>query len=472
MSVALLITLAATVLPGSGHLLLRRRVGGVILVGFALLLGGLTLFLLEIPRSGLLEYLLSTQVLRFVILGCAVVAVLWVAVILRTYRLARPAGVGAGRRLIGGFVVLLLCLTATAPFAYGAYLANSQRNLLNALFPDTVSDPAFAKPRINVFLIGSDAGEGRTGTRTDTMVVASIDTRSGRTTLFSLPRNLQYAQFPPGSAAAEQFPRGFRGPNTSDYLLNAVYTQGLDDPALAPPGPSDDPGLNLLTSSVGYMLGLDLDYYVEINMEGFASIIEALGGLDVDVGPEPIPMGGIGASGQQVRPFAYIPAGRQHLNGEQVLWYARSRTYSSDYERMGRQRCLIQYLVDQKSPIDVLRNFQAVANAATDSLSTNIPRDVLRALVSVSDDTTSRELESVAFDPNLPDASEPDGRFDINDPNVAYMRQLVQDVLAQRTPPAGPPPTTSAAPDRRPGPSTAPPPSPAPTSLELACGTP
>jgi len=461
---ALLITLAATVLPGSGHVLLRRRAGFVILGSFVLL-GGAAIFLLQIPKSGLLEYVFSTRVLRIVIISCAVLALLWVAVILRTYYLARPRRLDGGHRAVGALVVLVLCLAVITPFGYGAYLANSQRNLLNALFPNstTSSDTAaIAKPRINVMLIGSDAGPDRIGTRTDTMVVASIDTRSGRTTLFSLPRNLESAQFPPGSPMDERYPNGFND------LLNAVYTFGKENPQLAPAAPSGDPGLNLLTSSVGSMLGLNLDYYVEINMQGFASIIEALGGLDVDVGPNPIPVGGIGPFGEVRRPSGYIPAGRQHLNGEQALWYARSRTNSSDYDRMGRQRCLIQYLVDQKSPIDVLRNFQAVATAATDSLSTNIPQDVLRALASVPDDTKGRQLESVAFDPNLPDPNEPNGRFDIGRPNFDYMRQVVRDVIEQRTGPPGVPSSTRTSPNGRT--SAAPQVSPAPTSLEQACG--
>jgi LCP family protein required for cell wall assembly len=447
---------------------MRRRAGLAILIGLVLLLAGATIFLLQVPRSGLLDYVLSTSVLRTVIIGCAVLALAWIAVVLRTYRLARPEQLDRGRRALGAVVVAVLCLAVITPFGYGAYLANSQRNLLNALFPNATSSndtAALAKPRINIMLIGSDAGPDRVGTRTDTMLVASLDTHTGRTTLFSLPRNLESAPFPPGSPMAQQFPNGFND------LLNAVYTYGQENHQLAPAAPSGDPGINLLMSSAGYMLGLSLDYYVEINMQGFSSIIEALGGLDVDVGPNPIPMGGIGAFGGEVTPFGYIPAGHQHLNGEQALWYARSRTNASDYDRMGRQRCLLQYLVDQKSPIDVLRNFQAVATAATNSLSTNIPQDVLRALVAVSGDGAARQLESIAFDPNLPDLSTPDGHFNIGDPNFTYMRQVVRDVIEQRTGPTAPPSSSST--PTRPSPnartSTAPQAAPAPTSLEASC---
>src|SRR6185312_8556933 len=133
---------------------------------------------------------------------------------------------------------------------------------------------AIAKPRLNVLLVGSDAGPARTGARTDTMMLASIDTTTGRTTLFALPRNIGYAQFPPDSPMALKFPKGFHDPAdplSGDYLLNAVYAWGLDHPQDAPTTPTTSPGLNLLEQSVAYMLGVDIDYYVEVNMAGFAS---------------------------------------------------------------------------------------------------------------------------------------------------------------------------------------------------------
>lgn len=333
-----------------------------------------------------------------------------------------------------------------------------------------------------MLLLGSDAGPDREGTRTDTMMVASIDTRSGRTTLFGLPRNIGNAQFPPGSAMAREFPDGFRDPaDPGNYLLNAVYGYGHSYPELAPSGPTRDPGLNLLQSSISHMLGLPIDYYVEVDMTGFADIIDALGGLRVDVGPERIPIGGITPSGRQVRPDGYIEPGIQQLTGEQALDFARSRTGSTDYVRMGRQRCLIQDVLDQKSPTDLLTNFQAVATATMDNVSTNLPREVLPALVSLAGDAGAVPLGSVAFDPSLPDPKAPDGRFNPGRPDFPYMRQVVREAITRdpaAAPATSPVPTASAAPTTRPrsgGPATATPTTPlpttpaAPTSLAQSC---
>ncbi len=450
---ALGITAASALLPGTGHLLLRRRAGVYIVSAVALLLAAAVAAVLLLPRSTLLESLLSTRVLRLLIIGCVLGALAWVAVIVRTYHLARPRRLHTGQRLLGVLVVTALCVAVVAPFGLAASLTNEHRDLLDTLFPSEDTTGTLTQPTVNVLLVGSDAGPDRIGTRADTLVVTNIDTRTGRTVLFGLPRNLGYAQFPPDSAIAEEFPDGFHdpsNPSSTDYLLNAVYTYGNDHPDLTPPGPSADPGLNLLLSTVSYMLGLDIDYYVQVNMQGFASIIDALGGLDVDVGPDRIPMGGIGLYGQAVRPFGYIEPGRQHLNGDEALWFARSRTNSTDYARMGRQRCLIQFLVEQKSPTDVLSNFRSVAVATTSNVDTNVPQSVLPALAKLVDKPKGRALESISFDPSLPDPNEPNGYFNTSRPDVDYMREVVRNVLDPGSVAAPTPTITRSAPSRSP----------------------
>ena len=314
---ALLTTLLSTLVPGAGHLALRRyRTGAAIMAAFVLGLLTLLVLTLRADRSDLIGTLLSSRTLVGGAIGLLVAALAWMAVIVRTYLLARPTGLRTGQRLLGAGAVAVLCLTVAAPLGFGAELANSQRQLLERLFPSlsggTPAAEAIGKARLNVLLVGSDAGPDRRGTRTDTMMVASVDTHTGRTILFGLPRNLQRVPFPLGSPMAREFPQGFHNPSdplSGDYLLNAVYAYAHSYPQVAPAGPTTDPGLNLLHSTVETMLGLKLDYYVEVNMAGFAAIIDALGGLTVDVGPEPLPVGGITPTGRHVKPDRYIPAG-------------------------------------------------------------------------------------------------------------------------------------------------------------------
>jgi len=458
---ALLATAASTVLPGSGHLMLhRRRTGAVVLGLFVFGVALLVVLALTAPRAQLLENLLSSRTLVLAAGSCLAAAAAWMAVIVHAYLIGRPRRMRTGQQVLGVATVVALCLVVAAPLGLAAHLANSQRGLLNTLFPSGNAE-AIGKPRLNILLVGSDAGPDRTGTRTDTMMLASLDTRTGRATLFGLPRNIGFARFPPGSPMATRFPDGFHDdadPLSGNYLLNALYAYGHAYPELAPRGPTADPGLNLLQSSISYMLDLPVDYQIVVDMAGFASLIDALGGLRVDVGPERIPIGGIGPHGQSIRPQGYIEPGLQQLSGEQALAFVRSRTGSSDYVRMGRQRCLIQYLLDQKSPTDLLTNFQAVARATTDSVTTNIPRELLPALVELAGRKGSLQLESVAFDPNLPDPNEPDGKFSTYRPNVTYMREVVRqavDPAADPAPTARPTPSRSPAPAQDPAASTA-----------------
>ena len=358
---ALLAAAAATIAPGSGHLMLgHRRSGAAILGVFLAGLAAVVALLLTVPRANLIQTVLSSRSLIIGAAVCMVAALAWIGVIIRTYLIGRPAALDPGRRAIGALTVCCLCLLVAAPLGYGANVANSQRNLLETLFRGgdggTPAAEAIAKPRLNILLVGSDAGPDRTGARTDTMMVASIDTRTGRTTLFGLPRNIGYAQFPAGIADGREVPQGLPRPRptrtSGDYLLNAVYAWGHQHPERAdrpPPRPGPEPAApdGRATCSAR------LDYYVEVNMAGFASIIDALGGVTVDVGPEPLAHRRRPAR-RAARPAQRLRApGVQHLDGDQALAFARSRTRLRDYARMGRQRCLLQSILQQKSPTDV-----------------------------------------------------------------------------------------------------------------------
>ena len=479
LSAALGLTAASTALPGTGHLAMkRRRTGGLILGTLALVVATIGVLVLALRRSTLLTNLLSTTALTVIAIGLVVGGIGWIAQIARTYALARPRDMPLGKKIVGTGTAALLCLTIAVPFGFGVNVLNSQRGLLESLFKGGGTDAAEAlgKPRLNVLLLGSDAGPDRAGTRTDTMMLSSIDTQTGRTTLFSLPRNIQRAQFPPGSPMAKKFPDGFHDPSqtlSGDYLLNAVYAYGEQHPEVAPAGPTPYKGVNLLQSSISYMTGLPIDYYLEINMAGFSSMIDAVGGVTVNVGAEPIPVGGVTAGGTYVKPDRYIQPGIQNLNGEDALWFARSRRNGTDYQRMGRQRCLIQAVINEKSPFDILARFQGIAAATKDTVYTDMPQQVLPALAVLADE--GFRLESVAFDPTLPDPNGPNGTFDTAKPDVSYMQEVVQKAIAPPPPPEAAPPSSSTPPptSTSSGPSSeaAPPPaaSAAPQSVEDAC---
>ena len=475
---------AAAALPGLGHVLLgRRRTGAWVMGVFGAGAIAVIVTAVHLGRAGLLRSLVSSGVLLAVSVTCVLVMIAWMAVIMWTYVATEPGGRSPRHQIVGVVVSVALCAAVAVPLGTAADLAITQRAVLDRVFAaDPPPGPAALPPAgpglpqpLNVLLLGSDAGPDRTGARTDTIILASMDTGTAATTLFALPRNIQHAPFPPGSPAATRFPDGFhdrRVPDSGDYLLNNVAEYGRAHPRLAPAGPTADRGVNLLMSSVSTMLGLPVSRYVAVDMTGLAALIDALGGVTVDVGPEPLPIGGVTYSGRHVTPDGYVPAGVQHLDGDQALWFARSRRNSDDYDRMARQRCLIGAVLAQKRPVDVVARFRSIASAAAASITTNIPQAQLPALLDLADAHRPIRLRSVAFDPDLREPGT--GRFDPADPDVAFMRRVVRAALAPPTTTAVPAPPSTAAPapaTTRPGTPAGPTATavPAPETVSTAC---
>jgi hypothetical protein len=136
---------------------------------------------------------------------------------------------------------------------------------------------------------------------------------------------------------------------------------------------------------------------------------------------------------------------------------------------MGRQRCLLQSMLQQKSPTDVITHFQQIAAATTNSVATNMPQEVLGALVALAGDKPLA-LQSIAFDPTLPDPDQPDGRFNPSRVDVGYMHQVVQNAFAATAPAPPPTPTPTATPSRRAGATATPTVAPTAAPAQLACG--
>ena len=231
--------------------------------------------------------------------------------------------------------------------------------------------------RLTVLLLGGDAGPGRYGLRTDTMVVATIDARTRRAALLSLPRNMGAVPVPP--AAAGLVPDG-RFPD----ILNALYGWAHGHPELFP---GRDPGATALKQVAANLTGLRVDYYALVDFRGFVEMVDALGGVTVDVPRPVLDRVSPPEEGQDWIRIDLQP-GRQKLTALQAFAYVRARSQSSDYERIRRQRCVMVALAQQTDPAKVLRSFPRLAGAARRNVSTDIPRRVLPDLVSWSPAST------------------------------------------------------------------------------------
>lgn len=393
--------------PGTAHLVAGRRGLGrfllrawLVLVGLAVLTG-----LVFLVNKGLVVDLgTKPRFLLFLRWAAIVVGLAWAAAIVHAYVLAHPPAIERSRRLVASGITLAVALCIVFPTLFVSNVIDAQRSVVDTLFPEGTADLG---GRVNVLLLGGDAGADRFGLRPDSINVASVDVKTGRTVLLGLPRNLQRAPFEEGTPLDAQFPDGYVCPENG-CLINGVYTYAIDHPELFPEGATEaERGTAAMKNVVGATLGLDIDFYVIVDLQGFEQIVDALGGVQIEV-TERVAIGG-NADDPSAPVEGWIEPGLQHLDGHQALWYSRSRAGTSDYDRMSRQRCVLGAILNEADPANVLLNYTDLAGAAETTLATDIPQGSLSALVQVALRAKSQPVTSVQFVPPLiEDTSHPD----------------------------------------------------------------
>jgi LCP family protein required for cell wall assembly len=423
---ALGLTAASVVVWGVAHLAAGRRLVGFLLMAlFALLLGGAIIVVLDFQEK-LKQIAVERDWLAGITVGILVLALVWVAIVVRSYLVVRPSGLAGAPRVLAAGTVLVLVLGVCTPLAWAARDTYTLRDTIGTIFHGddvrppvvkNVADPWADKPRVNILLLGGDGAGDRVGVRTDSMTVASIDTKTGDTVLISLPRNLQL--FPVIPRLRSRWPNGFSGVAAGDEgLLNELFQDAENDKSLMPGYGEGRRGPQLVGEEISYLIGQPIDYYILVNLFGFADIIDAMGGVKVHIAQD-IPYGG---PEDGSAPTGVLKAGDRHLNGKQALWFGRSRTSSSDFVRMGRQKCLMKDVAEQADPQRVLTGFQKLAQAAKKTISTNIPAAMLPAFVRLSGTMKQgAQVTSLMYVPP---------RFHVVRPDVQVMRRAAAKALA------------------------------------------
>src|SRR5690606_21714193 len=208
------------------------------------------------------------------------------------------------------------------------------------------------------------------------------------------------------------YPDGYHGEPEAEYWLSSMYR---NVPAEFPEyfEGIKDPGAEAMKLVVGEALGLDISYYVMVNLQGFQTLVDALGGVEIDV-PYRIPTGTKKlAWGGCSEPSNWIEKGEnQHLDGYHALWFARARCgpppVDDDYERMRRQRCVIGAIAQQFNPFNVLRRYQQLASAAEDTMSTDIGRGRLDDFAELALKVQDAGIRSLPFTNEIVEYHDPD----------------------------------------------------------------
>jgi polyisoprenyl-teichoic acid--peptidoglycan teichoic acid transferase len=188
---------------------------------------------------------------------------------------------------------------------------------------------------ISILMVGIDEREGDHG-RTDSMLVLTVNPETRTTKILSIPRDTRTKLIDPENPK-----------KTSLDKINHAYAFG---------------GIEMSIASVENFLNIPIDYYVEINMEGFKDIVDAVGGIEVDNQYE-FELDGVS-----------LKEGPQHLNGTKALAYSRMRIEDprGDIGRGERQREVISKIIDKGKSLSTLTNYKDILDALENNIKTNL----------------------------------------------------------------------------------------------------
>ena len=257
--------------------------------------------------------------------------------------------------------------------------------------PNATIPPWDGTERLNILLIGSDQ-RPREGTyNTDTLIVVSIDPGTRQVAMFSLPRDTVDVPMPSGP---------LRGAFGSVYTrkINAFFTSVRNRADLVP-GTDATRGYNGLKLVLGELYGLDIKYFVEVNFDGFKQVVDALGGVTINVQIPVTDESYPSDTGRLARVF--IPSGIQHMTGAEALVYARSRhSGQGDFDRGARQQRVLTSIREQADVANLVPRIPELVDAVKATVRTDIPQGELAKLAGLAGSVDTKNIRSYVFTPS------------------------------------------------------------------------
>jgi LCP family protein required for cell wall assembly len=290
--------------------------------------------------------------------------------------------------------------------------------------------PTVGSDRINILLLGIDRRSGKSwGHLTDTIIIVTVDPTNKTAGMMSIPRDLQLTL--PG--------------NGEDRINTAnVYGATRNYPGGGPA---------LLKRTIEYNFGIPIDYYIMIDFQGFVKIVDALGGVDINVTTKlhdtkyPDPKTG--------DPYAYktvhFDPGWQHMTGTRTLEYVRSRMSSSDFARAGRQQQVLFAIREKALNLNIITKLPSLAATMADAVKTDMSMDDMLKLAQLGPQIDLANVQSIVLQPPLVHGyKRPDGAavqlpvWDKINPAIAELFNTPLQVAPTPTPaPPTPTPTMS-----------------------------
>jgi LCP family protein required for cell wall assembly len=255
--------------------------------------------------------------------------------------------------------------TNAAPTAGATGVATASPTPTDVPTPTSSPTPYVNPNRITFLLVGIDFMSGRATGSTDTLMVVSVDTQARKAVMLSVPRD------------TANFPLYYGGaPLLSNFKINGLLSALYHGTVKSPDAP-----MTTLVKEISFLVGIPIDYSAAVDMDGFASLVDAVGGVDI-VNPRAI---------NDSVAMIVLPAGPAHLNGKMALRYVRSRENGgSDYLRASRQQQVLIAMQHKLLSGSGLSHFNTVLSIVGKTVSTDFPLKTARNYVSAG-----RQLKTI-----------------------------------------------------------------------------
>ena len=255
-----------------------------------------------------------------------------------------------------------------APFTYGNPPAPPTP------IPPPTAQLGFDRGVVNILLLGSDRRPQSSSFRTDVLIIVSIHPEKGVVAMLSIPRDL-YVYLP-----------GY-----SMQRINTAFSLGE---TIGYPGG----GPALLADTIRYNLGIPIHHFARVEMDGFSRIVDTLGGVEVNVTcsyrdwrlKEPYLNPNVAHNWR----LYTVTSGVVHMDGDLALWYARSRSLSSDFDRSRRQQEVLRAIYRQILSFNLIPQLPALYSDLSETVTTDIGLVDLLTLAPLSARIGSADIRS------------------------------------------------------------------------------
>ncbi len=251
----------------------------------------------------------------------------------------------------------------------------SVKEMIFSAVGETLEEDRFGNTNILLLGVGGENHEGEN--LTDTMIVASINTKKDTVSMLSIPRDMYVEN--------EQVGWGTRLNSIYEYIYNETEDHALAEAELE--------------KEIEAMLEVEIHYYAKIDFKGFTEVIDAMEGITVEV-TQPIYDTTYPASdGINYETFA-LEAGIQTLDGETALKYVRRRHGSSDFDRAARQQKVLEAIKDKASSLGVLgspSNIKNIYAVIAENFQTNMSVSELVTLAGAGLEMDADSIQTVVL---------------------------------------------------------------------------